>query len=198
MLTTTHMLVAATATARPGLRPWQVGFAWFGGFLPDMSVFIMVIAARLTGMGGGNLWRQPTGLYWQEPWQTFSAVSNSIPLWTAGFLGAWLVFHHAERFRAAAVGVMVLCGGALLHVLLDLPVHTDDAHIHFWPFTDWRFHSTVSYYQRAFHGEMVGNIETVAGLAMVLFLILRFRSWWIGGFAVLLAVPYFMRIGFLF
>lgn len=197
MMTTTHILVAATAISRPRQAGLQIAAVWLGGFFPDLSVFAMVIAARLTGMGNGNLWRQPDGLYWLEPWQFFSAISNSIPLWAALSLVSWQVSVRLERLKAAATLVMLFALGCLSHVLLDFPVHTDDAHVHFWPFTDWRFHSAISYYQRDHFGAVVGTIEVIAGVAMVAFIWWRFSQWPVRILAALLALPYFLSFGFL-
>jgi hypothetical protein len=197
MLTNTHILIAATALSRPRQKGWLIAAAWLGGFFPDFSVFVMVAVARLTGLGGGNLWRQPDGLYWQEPWQFLSAVSNSMPLWAAMALFAWQAGARMERMKPVASVAMLFALGCLLHVLLDFPVHTDDAHVHFWPFTDWRFHSAVSYYQRDHFGGIVGAVEMIAGLAMAAFLVVRFRQWSVRILAVLMAVPYFLSLGLL-
>ncbi|SFZ81392.1 hypothetical protein SAMN02983003_0474 [Devosia enhydra] len=199
MITPTHMLVAGVLVARPADRPWQQAAAWFGGFFPDMSVFLMVILVRLRVVEAPNLWRAPDGLYWQEPWQAISAISNSIPMWAAlTVAGAFAARRLAGRWQPLAHGLMLFALGALLHVLLDLPVHADDAHIHFWPFSDWRFHSPISYYQRAFHGELVGMIEAGLAVGLAALIIWRFRAWPVRLLAVALLVPHVASYGFLF
>lgn len=189
MLTTTHMLIGAAATTRPHFRPWQIMLGWLGAFAPDASVFLMVGVARVSATDGRSMWRQPDGLYWQEPWQTFSAISNSIPMWAVLSLIGFIVMRRSTRFRELGLGLLIFSAAALLHVLCDFPVHTDDAHVHFWPLTDWRFHSPVSYYQRSNYGNIVRPLEAVLGLGLMAFLIWRFRSWTIRILAVLMAVP---------
>ncbi|MGI8738245.1 MAG: hypothetical protein ACR2KU_00935 [Gammaproteobacteria bacterium] len=49
-----------------------------------------------------------------------------------------------------------------LHVLFDLPLHHDDAHRHFFPFSDWRFYSPVSYWDPAHYGDIVSACEILA------------------------------------
>lgn len=197
MLTTTHLLVAGGVLARPSQRWFQGAAVWLGGLAPDLSVFAMVVVGRLTA-DGANLWRRPDGLYWAEPWQTLSAISNSAPLY-AGMAGAgYLVYRSGEGARAWGVALMLFAGAALLHVGLDFPVHVEDAHIHFWPFSDWRFHSPISYWRRAYYGEIVGTIEMIAGLGMAALIFTRIASIPIRVLAVALTLPYFVRFGFLF
>ena len=63
---------------------------------------------------------------------------------------------------------------ALLHLLLDFPLHADDAHRHFWPVSDWRFQSPVSYWDPAFNGWLGVTIETIVTLAATAILWMRF------------------------
>jgi hypothetical protein len=199
MITPTHMLVAGALVGRPTQRPWQLALAWFGGFFPDMSVFVMVILARTGLVTADSLWRQPAGLYWQEPWQSFSAISNSMPLYALLIGIGWIVWRgRFVRWRPAGLGLLLFAAAALLHVLLDFPVHTDDAHVHFWPFSDWRFHSPVSYYQRDHYGDIVGTIEAIVGIGLAAYIVWRFRSWKVRLCAALLVFPYALNLGFLF
>ena len=76
MLTTSHILFGAALSSRPHFRGWQLTLAWVGGFAPDASIYLMVAYSRLVDGTGVELWNRPDGLYWQEPWQVFSAISN--------------------------------------------------------------------------------------------------------------------------
>jgi len=194
MITTTHILIGAAVTTRPHFRPWQIALGWFGGFFPDASVFLMVVVTRLQSQGNVNMWRKPDGMYWQEPWQTFSAISNSMPLWALMALAGFLLFRYVPKYKELGLGLLIFGAAALLHVLCDFPVHTDDAHVHFWPFSDWRFHSPVSYYQGDHYGNIVGAFEMALDAALAVYLVLRFRQWPVRVFAVILAAaPFLMR-----
>ncbi len=194
MITTTHILIGAAATTRPHFRPWHIALGWLGGFFPDASVFLMVAVVRLQSAGDVNMWRKPDGMYWQEPWQTFSAISNSMPLWAVVALTGFVLFRFVPKHKDVGLGLLIFGAAALLHVLFDFPVHTDDAHVHFWPLTDWRFHSPVSYYQSAHYGDIVGMFEMVLDAALALYLVLRFRQWPVRVLAVVLATaPFLMR-----
>lgn len=192
MMTPTHMLVAAGVTTRRDFKRWQIALAYFAGFFPDAAVFAMVVWARATGFDG-NLWRQPDGLYWVDPWQIMTTITNSFPLWLLVLgLGYWL--WRRGNHRDWAIALMVLGGGCLLHAALDFPVHTSDAHVHFWPFSDWRFISGVSYYQPQHYGSIVSKIEIVIGAAMVVLIFRRFKGLWVRGFTLLLCLPYLLEL----
>ncbi|MCF4099047.1 hypothetical protein [Maritalea mediterranea] len=198
MITTTHVLVAGALLTRRDAPRRQNILAFVGGFVPDLSVFIMVAYSAITGVGRGNMWRSPDGLYWQEPWQSFSAISNSIPLYALLILSGWLLAMNVPLYRHYWRLISIFAAGALLHVVMDFPVHTDDAHVHFWPITDWRFYSPVSYYQSANYGEIVSAIELVVGVGLAALLMWRFRAVWARVFIVALLVPYFISLGFIF
>ncbi len=168
MNTPTHLLIGATILARKGegravsQRNWTV---LVGSLLPDAAIFLLFGWARwVKGASEEELWSR---IYWTEPWQGLIAIFNSVPLFCAlALLGLIL--------RQPLVVLLSLA--ALLHLAFDLPFHHDDAHPHFWPFTDWRFHSPVSYWDERYHGGWVSMVE--AGLAIGLIVILwrRFES----------------------
>ena len=136
------MLAAAAVLSKPDNRLRNTAVL-FGALLPDLSIFVLFGWARLQGIPQWEIWRE---LYWQEPWQTMSAISNSFPIWFA-------VLAVAVALRSKIV--MVLAGAVLIHLALDFPVHADDAHKHFWPLTDWRFHSPLSYWDTDHHSQYV-------------------------------------------
>ena len=61
-------------------------------------------------------------------------------------------------------------GSMLLHALADLPLHAEDAHRHFLPFSHYRFISPISYWDVRYHAREVAIVETlvVAGAAAFL------------------------------
>jgi len=52
-----------------------------------------------------------------------------------------------------------------LHSCFDFPFHHSDAHHHFFPFSTWQFHSPISYWEPAYHGQIVGSIELIVVVA---------------------------------
>ena len=71
---------------------------------------------------------------------------------------------------------VAFCGAALLHLLLDLPLHHDDGRAHFWPVSNWIFSSPVSYWDPNHYGRIVGVVEIILSLALCGLLWRRFTG----------------------
>lgn len=170
MNTPTHLLVAAAVLAKApndSIKParGQYLLILLGGLVPDLAIFVVFGWERLiNGVNESNLWRD---VYWQEPWQTLVAIGNSAPLYAVLLLGARL-------FRLPLLTVFAVA--ALLHLMLDFPVHHDDAHPHFWPVTDWRFHSPLSYWNHNHFGGIVSMLELALAVVLIIVLCRRFTA----------------------
>lgn len=170
MNTPTHLLVAAAALAKAPDDPTKPRRGHYllillGGLVPDLAIFVMFAWERLiVGVGEKELWRD---VYWQEPWQTLVAIGNSAPIYALLLLGALL-------FRLPLL--IVFAAAALLHLMLDFPFHHDDAHSHFWPVTDWRFHSPLSYWDHSHFGDIVSLVELTFAVVLIVILWRRFPA----------------------
>lgn len=172
MMTQTHLLLAAGLFARPGNTRRNTAVL-AGTLIPDLSIYVLFIYASLSGIPADTLWGHT---YWSEPWQSWSAISNSVPLYL-GFLIAALVIASPKDGRPRWQSLPALfCLAALAHLATDFAVHHDDAHIHFWPFTDWRFNSPVSYWDRDHYGGVFSIFEALLGIALIGLLFSRFKS----------------------
>ncbi len=185
MNTPTHILVACallsqSLSTRNEVRPIQgtqnetktirhLNIAVIvGGMLPDLSIFIFFVWAHFfTVANFETIWGT---LYWTEPWQTFSAVSNSIPLILTLILVSW---------RIKSKILLLLALSMLSHIALDLPFHADDAHKHFWPISNFRFHSPLSYWDTNHHSQWVTSFECLIMFCAAAFLIKRFQVLWV-------------------
>lgn len=130
--------------------------------MPDASMFVFFAWSRMQGWTGDETWNVQ---YWNEPWQTLGAGSNSFVLF--GLLLGLAIWRKWPL-------LVILSAAALIHILLDFPLHADDAHRHFWPVTDWRFFSPVSYWDPEANGLLGGAIEAICCLAATSILWLRF------------------------
>ncbi len=171
------MLIAAAAFARPGAARINAA-ALAGGFLPDAFLFAVWGASKLAGVPESDLW---TRVYWSDAVQSGQAISNSFPLFAVILAAALLL-----KSRAGAV----FGAAALIHLVCDFLLHAKDAHRHFWPFSDWRFESPVSYWDPAHYGAIVAVIEAALALALIVLLFRRFERRWIRVVLVLSGVTY--------
>jgi hypothetical protein len=73
---------------------------------------------------------------------------------------------------------------------LDFPVHVDDAHRHFFPLSNFRFRSAVSYWDPNHYGAIAATCEAVMGIALSIWLLRKFNSWIARSGIALLAVGY--------
>lgn len=195
MNTPTHLLIGAAALAAPRTATgdrWRNPAIVLFALLPDLGLFVLFVWARLIqGASEQVLWDD---IYWEDHWQTLFAIGNSVPLYLA-LLIAGLVL------RATRLGrlIIVAACAALLHLAFDLPVHADDAHRHFWPISDWRFHSPISYWDPDHHGDTMTAIEIALGLALSVILWRRFpsrivRGCLVGAMTLYVAVPAYFTV----
>ncbi|MEM9412074.1 MAG: hypothetical protein AAGA30_13235, partial [Planctomycetota bacterium] len=127
--------------------------------LPDFTMFLFYGYQKVVGAEERDIWET---LYFQEHWQIFFDVFNSIPVY--GFL-AIICYFCGWRIS------FLLCASALLHVVCDLPVHHDDAHRHFLPFTNWKLISPISYWDPEHYGLPFALAESLSAISVCIYLV---------------------------
>ncbi|MGK7889157.1 MAG: hypothetical protein AB4042_07465 [Leptolyngbyaceae cyanobacterium] len=137
-----------------------------GSILPDAPMFLFYVVEKF-------IYRTPGAQIWQEQyfltgWQNFFDVFNSLPLIALGF--AWMAW------KQSPVG-MAFFASMALHVFGDLPLHHDDGHHHFFPLSNWRFDSPVSYWDPNHYGLIVAPIEILVTLVGCIILFPTYHSW---------------------
>ena len=166
MNTPAHLIIGAAAFSIRGNRAatWA---AVIGGFLPDLSLYLLAgVSIFVLGISPQAVFGD---LYFSNAWQQVFAIDNSFILWGIALsIAVW---------RRSAVFI-ALCGAALLHLALDFPLHGADARMHFWPVTDWKFISTVSYWDPRSGAATVEIIEGALVFALTVLLLLRHTSLW--------------------
>jgi len=187
MLTPTHTLLSCgllTARSRPARNLAVLA----GGIAPDLPMAGMFIWDRyVQGLGEEQIWE---GRYWTDAWQIPTAIGHSIPIalviLAVGLAARWQVF----SFFALS---------ALVHTLGDLPFHNDDAHMHLWPLSRWKFISPISYYDPRHYGNVMHWVELVLMIAMMAVLWRRFEARWVRvacgcGIALAASVPLYFTL----
>lgn len=167
MISPTHSLLALAILSKKGetKQNWAV---FVGSILPDLAIYLWApYQYWVNDVSGADMWGE---LYFAPPMQNLIAYFNSIPIYAGlaaiGFLARAKLWGQLLLFFALA---------ALIHMATDLPVHADDAYRHFWPLTDWRFYSPLSYWDKDHHAAWVGLIDVAIGLTAIAVLWKRFQ-----------------------
>ena len=120
-----------------------------GALLPDLAMFVFYGYHKLIGSAESDIWGS---YYFFDHWQLVFDLFNSIPIFLAIAVYCYVKKHPI---------VFLVAASALVHVLLDLPLHNDDAHRHFLPFTNWQFISPVSYWDPRHFGVYAMTTEMI-------------------------------------
>ena len=169
-----------------------------GAVAPDVPMLVFYAWERVVrGVSEGRIWSER---YFDPGWQVVFDLPSSIPLLV---LALGIVMLAGRRGRAAAPGLPAGTGSGswrapfrlpggfgatalflasmIIHALGDMPLHREDAHRHFFPFSDWRFTSPVSYWDPQHYGgyAAAGEVILVLGVSVFLFRAYRGRGRWI-------------------
>lgn len=138
-----------------------------GAILPDVPIFFFFgWYSFVDPKKQQEIWRT---LYFDPGWQAFFNLFNSIPIFLALLFVAW-------KFKLTRL--LFFSISCLLHVLEDFFIHMEDAHAHFYPFSNYKFMSPVSYWDTGGFGYYVSMIETTIVLVVSLLLFRHIVSWW--------------------
>ena len=119
-----------------------------GAILPDIPIFIFYFVAKyIYKLPESKIWSEA---YYEPFWQNIVALFHSIPLAVMGTI----IFFYLDWKPG-----IILCISMICHSLLDLPVHHDDAHRHFFPLSNYRVISPFSYWDVNHYGKIVAFIE---------------------------------------
>lgn len=125
-----------------------------GSVAPDVPMVWFYFWQKVVrGVPERTIWSES---YFEADWQAFFDVFNSLPV----LLGCAVVAWRFGRPRLTA-----FLAAMAVHVVGDLPLHHDDGHRHFYPLSDWRFESPVSYWDPAHYGGIVAPLEAVLVVA---------------------------------
>ncbi len=159
-----------------------------GGLLPDLPMLAIVGFLRATGHDFSEIFGK---LYWEHWWQVANAIGHNFILWSVVCIIGWSLRDNANPARRETGTLTFALGGsALVHSAIDFLVHRNDAHMHFWPFTEWRFVSPVSYWDPAFYGTQFSLFEAALGLLMAILLFRKFKHWLVRGALAIAAIMY--------
>jgi len=182
MMSPTHTIMALAILGRTG-KPKRNWAAFIGSIIPD--AFIYICASWLIGIKGVTHQQMWNEIYFDPPMQLTASVFNSIPLYIVLAGIGW-----SFRAKLWARIIMFFALAALIHIAFDFPVHNDDAYAHFWPLSDWRFISPVSYWDKDHHAGIISIIESLIAFATVAILWNRFPKTWVRILLLILSMFY--------
>ena len=141
-------------------KPKVQGAIIAGALIPDVPMILFYFFEKVwKGTAETVIWSEK---YHLNSWQNFFDLFNSLPLIGLGFA--------LSVIRKSKVGILFFIS-MFLHVCGDFFVHHEDAHRHFFPFSDWRFTSPISYWDPRYHGMTLSLIEIAAVILSAVILV---------------------------
>lgn len=171
--TQTHVLLALAlfSKRKSPSRNWAV-FA--GAMATDLFIYVGLVYYGLMSGDGRVVERIGhyfNAIYFQPHMQFWSALSNSLPIYAGLAIIGYILRKQKWAYLLLFFGL-----AAFSQSLIDLPVHADDAHRHFWPLSNWRFISPISYWDPAYYGRIVGQLDNLLGMICIAVLWRRFSA----------------------
>ncbi len=150
-----------------------------GAVLPDLPVLAFYFVCRfILGLSDETIWKD---VYYRDRWFNLFATFHSIPL-TAGLCVLGVV--------VGTPWVALLGASMCLHNIADLPLHAKDAHRHFFPFSNYRFKSPISYWNPTHWGRVVAAGEMMLVVAGSVYLYPALITPWAKPVLVIVNVVY--------
>lgn len=184
MNTQTHLLLASALLTKRGEKARNIAIVT-GALLPDLPVFALFGIASALGYTSQDVFDD---FYFREEMRNLMGLFNS-------FFVAATIAALGWVFREKWWGQPMLFFAAAMtvHAATDLPVHVDDGHRHFWPFSKFVFNSPLSYWNRSHHGGVVSLVEMALGIFCAIVVWRRFSAIWIR-FLCALAIAAYIAI----
>jgi membrane-bound metal-dependent hydrolase YbcI (DUF457 family) len=164
------------------------------GMVPDLPMFAIVAILLAMGRRGQEIFGHD---YFQPWWQHINGLAHSLILWPLALVAALVARRARPSARWPAILLAATAAG-LAHACIDFLCHRDDAHMQFWPISNWKFVSPVSYYDPAHFGGPMMILEAGLGLFMAWRLFGMARRRWSRGLIVLVTLPYLATLAGMF
>jgi hypothetical protein len=126
----------------------------FGSILPDLPMFLFFFYYTFLGVAQETIWGE---LFFRQDWQALFNMFNSLPLFLVVVLTAIIIKNKS---------VFVFGIAAIMHFVGDMFLHQEDGHAHFFPLSEYKFHSPVSYWNPEYFGGIFSIFETLLILAL--------------------------------
>lgn len=169
MTTPTHLILNLALYDRKQFGHSFSAVLW-GALVPDLPIMLMFAWEKLVMARPLDVIRYD--IYVNSLWTTVTDALNSIPFILIGLLAAlafqspWFKLRPKLSLTLSQVEWVKLFFISMVgHVVLDLPVHIEDAHRHLFPFSDYKFISSFSYWSSDHHAQLILMIEILLLIA---------------------------------
>ncbi len=188
MNTQSHVLIASALFTRSGVgTKARNAAAIIGGFIPDASIFTMFIWSKIIGAPELEVW---VNWYYNPPWRTWSdALHSFVVYWVIVMIGVAIARFGGTWLKTGVV-MIIFALSAITHAAGDLFLHVKDGHAHFWPLSDWRFSSPVSYWDPNYYGRYFLVFEIFMAVILCTMLFRRFKGKIVRAILLLAMVAY--------
>ncbi len=197
------------------LPPVRTSALLIGSIIPDSLLTIIAIVCGIIDISRGNF--GPPGSnadslmhqlfsdwYFNNPWVMSAQQLFHSPLMVAIFIAIGY-FLWKRNVRGGGWFFWLSCA-AMLHTLIDIPLHYDDGPLLLWPLNwDLRYYSPVSYWDSDHYGVPTMIYEHFMDVIFIGILIARRRgeiwqqSWiWVAIFAIPLVILIVLQIAGVF
>ena len=175
MITSSHIIYSwALAKKTGGLDPNKpkqtrgrtLAFV-LGALLPDSPTYLFfIVYGLILGYSGEVMWDD---MYFNSGWSIPITLTHSFIIWP--ILIASATFFEWKFVRWFSIS-------ALFHVIVDFWVHTEDAYRHFYPVSNWKFHSPISYWNPSEYGLYVSAFDSLVVLGLLTYLYTKYTGGW--------------------
>jgi hypothetical protein len=186
MQTPGHVIINLGLLGRGDRPRW----AWpiiAGALIPDLMMFWFYGWTKVVrDLPDSEIW---STTYFLEGWQNIFDLFNSIPLALMG-LGIVIYCQRGAMHRHWTGPAAICLVSIIFHCLQDLPLHHDDGHRHFWPLSNFRFASPVSYWDPNHHAIWGSLFEVVCVVSATALALRWLQSRWGRGSLIFCSVLY--------
>lgn len=166
MNTPGHVAVNFILLGRKGKKQWSLPIV-MGALMPDIPIYLFYFYQKLIiGLSERTIW---SDIYFRPSWQNLFDAFHSFPITLTCCI---------LTFLSGRTVWSVFFFSMFLHSLCDLPLHSDDAHRHFFPLSDYRLFSPFSYWDPHYYGRLISTAEFLLVLCFSLIIWYRDSTKW--------------------
>ncbi len=177
MNTPSHLIINAALYKKAGRKDIPQSAILLGSIMPDIPLGLLSLGFFLynrfvLGQPGSNFMPKAfDDLFFNNPW--WIAFHNFLHSPIALLIYIVILWQFRSKTGTKGHWWLWFVAGCLVHTTIDVFTHVTDGPLLFWPF-EWhiRFHSIISYYDRAYYGQYFSIFELALDVVLLGYLFL--------------------------